>query len=91
MPELIARLNNKQRVLFVDEAVFTTNQSSTDVWCKSGSTPPSKTVNALAFSAVAVVASIDVEGRLVSYLIKEFSIKKEDFIEFLDLTKYKTG
>lgn len=87
---MITRLENKQRVLFVDEAVFTTNQSVSDVWWKSGTTPPSKNVNALSFSAVAVVAAIDVEGRLISYLIKEFSIKKEDFIEFLDLTKYMT-
>ncbi len=37
------------------------------------------------------MAAIDTEGNLVHYLIKQYSIKKEDFIDFLDETRQQTG
>jgi uncharacterized RmlC-like cupin family protein len=48
-----------------------------------GSEPPHKNVNNLSFTAIAVIAATDPSGNLINYLIKDFSIKKEDIIEFL--------
>ncbi len=61
------------------------------VWWNKGAEPPTVFRNALSFPAIAVVAAIDINGKLISYLIKEFSIKKPDFIQFLKLTKRKTN
>jgi hypothetical protein len=47
-----------------------------------------KEVNCLSFKPVAVIAAIDIEGKIVSYLLRDFSIKTEDVIEFLGETSY---
>ena len=54
-----------------------------------GSEPPHKNVNNLSFTAIAVIAATDPSGNLINYLIKDFSIKKEDVIEFLLETSWQ--
>ena len=54
-----------------------------------GSEPPLKKVNSLSFKAVAVIAATDVKGKLVNYLIRDFSIKKDDIVEFLQETSWE--
>ena len=61
------------------------------MWWKAGNQAPVKEVNQLSFQAIAVVAAMNVDGELISFLVKDFSIKKEDFVEFLDITFQKTG
>ena len=38
----------------------------------------------LGFTAIAVVAAINLKGEVVSYLIKDKTICRDDFVEFLD-------
>jgi len=57
------------------------------IWWNKGAEPPTVFRNAVSFPAIAVVAAIDINGNIISYLIKDFSIKKPDFIQFLNLTK----
>lgn len=38
-----------------------------------------------------MIAAIDVEGRLVSFLLRDFSIKTEDVVDFLAETSYQTS
>ncbi len=49
-----------------------------------GSDPPIKQVNSLSFQAVAVIATTDIDGRVVSVLKQNFLIKKPDISNFLD-------
>lgn len=84
LPKLLQVIKDRKYIVFVDEAVFTTNQSTSDCWWKMGSEPPFKEVNSLSFRAVAVIAATDMEGNLVCHATKDFSIKKPNIVEFLD-------
>jgi hypothetical protein len=80
IPRVLELIESKEKPIYwIDEAVFSCNQTQAEVWWPRGEEPPSKIVNALRFEAVAVVAAIDSEGHIVHSLIKEYSIKKEDF------------
>lgn len=91
IPIIIDLVARKKKVLFVDEAIFASSvMNKHKVWWNKGAEPPTVVRNAISFPAIAVVAAIDIQGNLVSYLIKDFSIKKPDFIKFLKVTKQKT-
>ena len=55
--------NNKQRLLWIDEAVFCAKEVTRfKVWAAPGVEPPSIPINYCNFEAVAVVAATDTSG-----------------------------
>jgi transposase len=45
----------------------------------------------LRFGAVAVIAAINLEGKVVALKVKDFSIKKQDVIDFLKMLRWHNG
>lgn len=70
-------------MLFMDEAVFTSNQVNPKIWYIRQKSPVMISKKKLSFKAIAVAAAVDVDGKLVAYLIKDKSIDKFAFVDFL--------
>ena len=70
------RLYNEQRdkLLFVDEAVYSSTQACRKVWGNKTVATLAKPRNRLSFPAVAVVAALNVKGEIVQTLCREKSI-----------------
>lgn len=84
LPLVIKLIETRKNIVFVDEAVFTSGQLCSRYWARPGNQPFEILKHRLGFEAVAVVAAIDVKGRVVAMLIQKHSIKATDFLEFLD-------
>ena len=65
--------------MFVDEVMFTSNQSCSRVWAHSGIEGPTAIKNKLSFPAIGAVIALSLEGRVVALRIKEGSISHDDF------------
>ena len=86
---IIRSIELQHNVFFVDEAVFSASTASAfKVWSKKGG-GPFKARNKLRCEAVAVVGAIDIKGNVVALLTRQKSIKKADFLIFLELLHQK--
>ena len=68
---------------FVDETMYTVNDRLDRVWAPQGDMVCLKP-NKDRFDAIAALAAIDREGNVTHSLIKHRSVKKDDFVQFLD-------
>ena len=80
-------IENQENLLFVDEAVYSSTQIAQKVWAPRGLESPMVARNKISFKAVAVVAAMDIRGKVVAVHMKEKSIKKADFLDFLSLLR----
>ena len=71
---LTQAIDSKARVLFMDEAVFTSAQVSPKVWYNKQKTPVMIPRKKLSFKAIAVAAAIDMEGAVVGLEIGTFDV-----------------
>lgn len=83
-PRVIKLIKNDANIVFVDEAVFTSNQVRARYWAKAGRQPLEVPKAKLGFKAVAVVAALDLRGKVVSLITREKSIDTEAFLEFMN-------
>ena len=79
LPRVIKLIEKHQNIVFVDEAVLTSGQIQARYWAKSGDTSLKIEKKKLGFKAIAVVAAINIQGRVVALLIKDKSIITSDF------------
>ena len=82
--KVIELIEKRKNIVFVDEAVFTSNQLCARYWARSGNQPFEVLKHKLGFEAVAVVAGINVNGKVVAMLTQKRSINAIDFQAFLD-------
>lgn len=73
-PRILQLCKKKANVLFMDEAVFTTNQVKPTIWFGRQKEPVMIEKKKLSFKAIAVAAATDVHGKVVSYLSRQGSI-----------------
>ena len=64
----------KAKVLFMDEAVFTTNQVKPTIWFGRQKEPLMIEKKKLSFKAIAVAAATDRHGKVVAYISRPKSI-----------------
>ena len=83
--------NRDKPVFFIDESMYTVNQTTSSTWWFKGKDPPTVQRNALAFYGISVIAAIDVKGKLVHTHIKQGAVNADDFNEFLDGLADKTN
>ena len=82
MPKVLNLIAKRKRLLFLDEAVFTSRSVMSKVWAKnSDGAVISK--DKYGFACVAVVAAIDVDGKLISCVTSAKSIKEPEFCKIL--------
>ncbi len=80
----IRLIEQRANIVFVDEACFTSNQIRARNWAKAGDASLKIDKAKIAFSAcVDVVVAIEVQGRVVALLQKDFSIETTDLVDFL--------
>ena len=73
LPKLLKLTRNKNNVLFLNEAVFTTRSIIKRVWASQAESAKVFKSN-YRFEAVGVAAAIDLKGRLVAYVTAPNSI-----------------
>ena len=83
---MIRLIEQRANIVFVDEACFTSNQIRARYWAKAGDASLKIDKEKIAFKCIAVVAAIDVQGRVVALLQRDLSIKTSDFVDFLVAT-----
>ena len=84
MPLIIKLIEQQSpNLVFIDEAVFSSKSMVQRYWAKAGP-QLSITKKQLSFTAVAVVAAINIKGQVVALHSAESSICTEDFIVFLN-------
>ena len=81
---MLALFDAGHDVLFVDEAVFTSKQIQSRVWYFKGEKNVTVPKRALGFKAIAVVAAIDRNGRVIGLTLADGSIGKHQFRYFID-------
>jgi hypothetical protein len=80
---LIIQLYQQQaNLIFIDEAVFSSKQVRSKCWAKSEGMPLLVDKKKLGFKAIAVVAGIDIRGKVVAITMREKSICNPDFCNF---------
>lgn len=84
LPKVIELIEKRKNIVFVDEAVFTSGQLAARYWARSGNEPFEILKHKLGFEAVAVVAGINLNGKVVAMLTQKRSINAVDFQAFLD-------
>ena len=84
LPKVIELIEKRKNIVFVDEAVLTSNQLCARYWARSGNQPFEVLKHKLEFEAVAVVAWINMNGKVVAILTQKRSINAIDFQTFLD-------
>ena len=89
LPKVIKLIEKRQNIVFVDEAVFTSGQIRACYWVKAGDASLKIDKAKIGFRAIAVVAAINMSGRVVTLLIKEKSIITDDFVDFLNKLRNK--
>ena len=80
---LTQAIDAKARVLFMDEAVFTSAQVSPKVWFCPEKTPVMIPRKKLSFKAIAVAAAIDMDGAVVGLEVVDDSIDSISYCRFL--------
>ena len=83
LPKVIRLIQNHANIVFVDEAVFTSGQIRAKYWAKAGDASLKIDKAKIGFRAIAVVAAINLQGRVVALLLREGSICTSDFVDFL--------
>lgn len=76
-------IESRANIVFVDEACFTSGQIRARYWAKAGDTSLKIDKEKIGFKCIAVVAAIDLQGRVVACLQRDMSIKTDDFVDFL--------
>ena len=71
-------------ILYADEAVVTSSTQATETWMIRNSSFKIKKVSKLSFDAVAAVAGIDGDGRLVDYVLSKGAITIPTFLDFIE-------
>ena len=88
LPKVMALKDSKVPFYFVDETMYTANDKVDHVWL-----PPGESIcfrpDIMRFKAIAVVAAIDMKGKIVSMMMKHKFIDQFDFAEFLDMLYMK--
>ena len=84
LPKVIELIEKRKNIVFVDEAVFTSGQLAARYCARSGNEPIEILKLILGFEAVAVVAGINLNGKVVAMLTQKRSINAVDFQAFLD-------
>ena len=87
LPQVIKLIENQSRIVFVDEAMFTSGQIRARYWAKAGDESLNVEKLKIGFKEVAVVGAIDLSGRVVALLTREKSIATDDFVAFLKKLK----
>ena len=82
-------MNQRANILFVDEAVFTQRSVLPKVWAKN-SEEATMSKEKYGFAAVAVVAAINMDGKVVGLVSSAMSIKKPEFSKLLRQIKKET-
>jgi hypothetical protein len=80
---VIRLIEQRENIVFVDEACFTSNQIRARYWAKAGDASLKIDKAKIGFKCIAVVGAINVQGRVVALLQRDLSIKTSDFVEFL--------
>ncbi len=80
---MIRFIEQRAKIVFVDEACFTSNQIRARYWVKAGDASLKIEKAKIGFKCVALVGAIDVQGRVVVLLQRDLSIKTTDFVDFL--------
>ena len=76
LPGILRKIDNNETIYYLDEAVFTVNQLKTRVWYPMRKAENNKLVKAkLSFRAVAAVAAIDKDGKIVALAMRYKSIR----------------
>ena len=83
LPKVIRLIQNHAKIVFVDEAVFTSGQIRAKYWAKAGDASLKIDKAKIGFRAIAVVAAMYLQGRVVALVLREGSICTSDFIDFL--------
>ena len=86
---MIKQIQNHENIVFVDEAVFTSGQIRARYWAKAGDASLKIDKAKIGFKAIAAVAAINLQGRVVALLLREGSICTSDFVDFLRNLKSK--
>ncbi len=91
-PKIISAIkSNKPPIYFLDEAVFSSNQSvNFKVWAPPGVITPSVMRNKVSFPAIAAIAVIDVNGNIVACETRQKSYNTDSYVKFLKIFRSKT-
>ena len=71
LPKVIRLIQNHVNIVFVDEAVFTSGQIRAKYWAKAGDASLKIDKAKIGFRVIAVVAAINLQGRVVALLLRE--------------------
>jgi hypothetical protein len=85
-PRLI-ELTKAGVLYFLDEAIFSGSTNQRRVWAMPGSARPTLEATRFNFKAIAAVATIDCNGRVVAHSAYEKSVDTEKFICYLKLLR----
>jgi hypothetical protein len=78
-------LESNSQVFFVDEAVFTVNQLKTKAWYPMRNAKCNKVMkNKLSFVCIAVVAAIDIRGKIIALEIVDNIIALKEFRKLMN-------
>jgi len=66
LPKDLELIEKRKNIVFVDEAVFTSNQLCARYWARSGNQPFEVLKHKLGFEAVAIVAGVNLNGYVVA-------------------------
>ncbi len=87
LPKVIRLIQNHAIIVFVDEAIFTSGQIRAQYWAKAVDASLKIDKAKIGLRAIAVVAAINLQGRVVALLLREGSICTGDFVDFLQNLK----
>ena len=73
-PRIIKAVDTKEELLFMDEAVFSTNQVSPKIWFTPQHEPVLIKRKKLGFKAIAVAAAINMDGEVVAVHVVDKAI-----------------
>lgn len=90
-PKIASLIDSKQRVFFCDESVFSNKLFTRRVWSEQGQRQPTVPLQRVNYKAIAAIASIDTEGRVVSQATYDHSVDADKFICYLKQLKAEAG
>ena len=73
-PRFLKAVDTKEELLFMDEAVFSTNQVSPKIWFTPQHEPVLIKRKKLGFKAIAVAAAINMDGEVVAVHVVDKAI-----------------
>ena len=82
-PRIVKAVKEGENIYFLDESVFSVNQSHIKVWSHAGIVGASIVRDRVGFEAVAAVAVINVHGGVVVASARQKSYNTDSFVTFL--------